>query len=180
MHTNHKHRHDGTGLQATSYEANTRVLAMQVAFDDLPFNASKSSSQKREYWEKSRRLQHGTLVALWWETPNADPAQPPTDPCITFAVISARDVEQLVPRREDDQRPRLGIRYLATSSGSCRLCWVPQWCLAGASRSCSLLCSHKRLQLESWRCYQALFQEFPRVSAHPVSLYRCSCVFGMS
>ena len=77
----------------------------QVAFDDLPFNTGKTSGQRREYWEKSRRLQHGTLVALWWDSP----AQQASAPCITFATISMRNEQQLAPR-EAGHRPQIGIR----------------------------------------------------------------------
>ena len=76
-------------------------VGLQVAFDDFPCNSSKTIGQRREYWEKSRRLQHGTLVALWWNSPAA-PAQtglPATSPCITFATIAARDEQQLALKR---------------------------------------------------------------------------------
>ena len=91
------------------------TLHLQVAFDDLPFNINKSSSQRREYWDRSRRLQHGTLMALWWGTPATDTGspdsnQPATEPCITFAVISVRDPDQLAPKGETEQRPSIGIR----------------------------------------------------------------------
>ncbi len=87
------------------------TLGWQVAFDDLPFNTGKTSGQRREYWEKSRRLQHGTLVALWWDSPAATPprAQQASDPCITFATISMRNEQQLAPR-EAGHRPQIGIR----------------------------------------------------------------------
>lgn len=86
-------------------------LTVQVEFDDLPINCNKTTTQRREYWERSRRLQHGTLVALWWETP-VEPhteGQPATDPCITFATISIRDAQQLAPR-EAGLRPKIHIR----------------------------------------------------------------------
>lgn len=88
---------------------------LQVAFDDLPFNSNKTHSQKREYWDRSRRLQHGTLVALWWEAPvsdtgSADTNQTAREPCIIFAVISVRDPDQLAPKGEAVQRPSIGIR----------------------------------------------------------------------
>ncbi|KAL3153759.1 hypothetical protein ABBQ32_013348 [Trebouxia sp. C0010 RCD-2024] len=87
----------------------------EVAFDDLPCNSNKTRSQKHEYWDRSRRLQHGTLVALWWETPvtdtgSADTNQTAREPCITFAVISVRDPDQLAPKGEPMQRPSIGIR----------------------------------------------------------------------
>lgn len=87
------------------------TLGWQVAFDDLPFNSGKTSGQRREYWEKSRRLQHGTLVALWWDSPAATPPRPQqaSDPCITFATISIRNEQQLAPR-EPGHRPQIGIR----------------------------------------------------------------------
>ncbi|KAL0023606.1 hypothetical protein WJX77_006297 [Trebouxia sp. C0004] len=83
----------------------------EVAFDDLPFNTGKTSGQRREYWEKSRRLQHGTLVALWWDRSAATRprAQQASDPCITFATISMRNEQQLAPR-EAGHRPQIGIR----------------------------------------------------------------------
>ncbi|KAL0023688.1 hypothetical protein WJX79_001943 [Trebouxia sp. C0005] len=83
----------------------------EVAFDDLPFNTGKTSGQRREFWEKSRRLQHGTLVALWCDSPAATRprAQQASDPCITFATISTRNEQQLAPR-EAGHRPQIGIR----------------------------------------------------------------------
>ena len=81
---------------------------LQVAFDDLPINANKTCGQRREYWEKSRRLQHGTLVALWWEQPQKG-ANTPAQPCITFATISMRNEQQLAPR-EAGERPQIGLR----------------------------------------------------------------------
>ena len=97
------------------------VHILQVAFDDLPFNSNKTHTQKREYWDRSRRLQHGTLVALWWETPvtgagSDDTNQTAREPCIIFAVISVRDPDQLAPKGEPVQRPSIGIRY-ATGPG---------------------------------------------------------------
>ena len=95
----------------------TNVKAMkfgtlQVAFDDLPINHGKTQKQREEYWDRSRRLQHGTLVALWWETPSLQEAQPQPaiNPCITFATISLREKEQLAPR-DVTLRPRICIRY---------------------------------------------------------------------
>lgn len=83
----------------------------QVAFDDLPINAGKTTTQRREYWEKSRRLQHGTLVALWWEQPSQKPtsSNDSSAPCITFATISMRNEQQLAPR-ESGANPQLGVR----------------------------------------------------------------------
>ena len=85
---------------------------LQVAFDDLPINAGKTTTQRREYWEKSRRLQHGTLVALWWEQPSQKPtsSNDSSAPCITFATISMRNEQQLAPR-ESGANPQLGVRY---------------------------------------------------------------------
>ena len=84
----------------------------QVSFEDLPINAGKTATQRREYWEKSRRLQHGTLVALWWEQPSEKhtSSNNSTAPCITFATISMRNEQQLAPR-EAGVKPHVGIRY---------------------------------------------------------------------
>lgn len=97
---------------------------LQVAFDDLPFNSNKTHSQKREYWERSRRLQHGTLVALWWETSvkdtaSTDAGQAAREPCIIFAVISVRDPDQLAPKGEPVQRPCIGIRSATSPVAYC-------------------------------------------------------------
>lgn len=84
------------------------VTNLQVAFDDLPVNAGKTCTQRREYWEKSRRLQHGTLIALWWQQPCSASGTNP-EPCITFATITMRDQQQLAPR-EAGERPQIGVR----------------------------------------------------------------------
>lgn len=81
---------------------------MQVAFDDLPVNAGKNCNQRREYWEKSRRLQHGTLIALWWQQPGSASAAN-AEPSITFATITLRNQQQLAPR-EAGERPQIGVR----------------------------------------------------------------------
>ena len=86
------------------------VNGLQIAFDDVPVNTGKTKIQREEYWERSRRLQHGTLVALWWETQETQ-AGSELDPCITFATISVRNEQELAPG-DVATRPRICIRYV--------------------------------------------------------------------
>lgn len=74
-------------------------LYPQIEFDDLPWLSKKSPRQKLAWWERSRRLQHGTLVCLWVEKP---------DPKLFFGVIAQRKVEHLA--QNDGRRPIIGIR----------------------------------------------------------------------
>ncbi len=79
------------------------MLPVQVSFDELDMNRNKSVGQRKEYWEATKRLQHGTLVALWW----ADRIN--GRPCILFAAVEDRDAGKLAPRIPG-ARPSIGIR----------------------------------------------------------------------
>ena len=85
---------------------------LQIAFDDVPINNGRTKKQREEYWERSRRLQHGTLIALWWEIQNTE-AGVELEPCITFATISVRNEQELAPE-DAATRPRICVRYKAS------------------------------------------------------------------
>ena len=72
----------------------------------------KSRADRQAFWEKTRRLQHGTLVLLWTETPSQDPrsARGAVDVKVTPCVISDREVDHLAPF-SPNRRPALGLRY---------------------------------------------------------------------
>ena len=40
------------------------VFPPQVAFDELESNLRKTAERQRDFWSKTKRLQHGTLVCL--------------------------------------------------------------------------------------------------------------------
>jgi hypothetical protein len=77
---------------------------VQISFDDMPHLEGRSHEQRRMAWERSRRLQHGTLVTLWSEG-----AAGPTSPCLLTAVIAKRDLTDLAPKDPRD-RPSICIR----------------------------------------------------------------------
>lgn len=88
-------------------------------------NAQKTIPERQAFWEKSKRLQHGTLVLLWIETPSKDPASArgAVDVKITPCVISDRDEEQLAPR-DRSKTPAIGLRYSCTHWGLSSFCVV--------------------------------------------------------
>ena len=100
------HDSDGVTAVATSF-----CSILQVAFDDLHLNAKSTASQKRVFWESSRRLQQGNLVVLWRDSKLNQAAAPEEfrQPSMTFATVSQRD-EMKLARFE---RPVISIRYLS-------------------------------------------------------------------
>ena len=86
-------------------------------FDDLPHHATQSRRDRQAFWEKTRRLQHGTLVLLWTQTASPDPdsLKGTSDVKITPYIISDRDVNCLAPS-DRKRRPAVGLRYLL---------WIP-------------------------------------------------------
>jgi hypothetical protein len=86
-------------------------LLLQISFDDLPRQVGQSPQQRRDFWERSRRLQHGTLVTLWSEPADA------LTPHLIVAVIAKRDLDQLAPKNPDI-RPSIGIRWVSLCRGN--------------------------------------------------------------
>lgn len=74
--------------------------AFQIEFDDVPWLVRKNRRQREFWWERSRRLQHGTLVCLWIGTD--------ARPILYFGVIADRDVENLAG--PDGEKPKIGVR----------------------------------------------------------------------
>lgn len=70
---------------------------LQVSFSRLSQHSTSSKGQMLSFWERSRRLGHGTLVSLWREVAEG--------PLITFAVVAQRDTKALA-----EQRPSIGLR----------------------------------------------------------------------
>ena len=83
-----------------------KTAGSQVSFDDLPANQRRSTAERRAFWEGSKRLAKGSLVALWFHRDNSD------QPGIMFATVEHRDPEYLAPR-DQAARPSIGIRYVA-------------------------------------------------------------------
>ena len=69
-----------------------------MSFDDLAEHGKKKVGERRAFWERSKRLGHGTLVSLWREVDGA--------PVVTFAVVADRDAKELAGTR----RPAVGLK----------------------------------------------------------------------
>lgn len=80
-------------------------MLLQLQFDELEMNRKKSAKQRKAFWEATKRLQHGTLVALWWADRNSG------RPCILFAAVEDRDAGKLAPK-DPGARPCIGVRCL--------------------------------------------------------------------
>ncbi|GBF88382.1 hypothetical protein Rsub_01094 [Raphidocelis subcapitata] len=80
--------------------------SLPVSFD-VPRRLQRSDrSERLRWWDRTRQLGHGALVALWIEGRGARGAPPP-QPALLFGVVCQRDVQQLAPA--GNGRPRLGI-----------------------------------------------------------------------
>lgn len=86
------------------------VHELQVTFDALPSN-HKSVAERQAFWEKTRRLGHGTLVLLWTEAPLQGPghAKGAFQVMVIPCIVSDRDVDCLAPRQQK-RRPAIGLR----------------------------------------------------------------------
>ena len=94
-------------------------VSLQVSFDDLPSHQSKKPQELVEFWKMTKRLQHGTLVQLWTETPSTetDAAPESVNIKIISCVISERE-EQLLAPRQHNRRPTIGLRlYVIVCTG---------------------------------------------------------------
>ncbi|KAL0048508.1 hypothetical protein WJX82_004826 [Trebouxia sp. C0006] len=82
-----------------------------VSFDDLPSKHSKKPQERVEFWKMTKRLQHGTLVQLWTETPSTETDAAPESfhVKIISCIISERH-EHLLASRQHNQRPNIGLR----------------------------------------------------------------------
>lgn len=78
---------------------------MQVSFDALPHSGKQSPRELEDFWDKSKRLQKGTLVSLWRDVIGPDGV---SKPAICFATVVDREPKQLAPRA--GHRPSIGIR----------------------------------------------------------------------
>jgi len=94
-------------------------LLLQIEFDDAPQLATASLERRRDWWQHTKQLQHGSLVALWWDgdsssSSSSGPAGSTTQgaalPNVMFATVSERDEKQLAAQGEPRKRPQLGIR----------------------------------------------------------------------
>ena len=86
---------------------------LQVTFDDVSSNQKTTLAERQAFWEKTRRLGHGTLVLLWTEAPSTGPGhvRGAVDVRITPCVVSDRDVERLALRdRNVLRRPAIHLR----------------------------------------------------------------------
>ena len=80
---------------------------LQVEFDDLPGSnyASKSHEQRLTFWEKTKRLAHGTLVTLLWLAPDGCSSEH-----MVFGTVSVRDAQDLAAGQ--GRKSRLGIGWV--------------------------------------------------------------------
>lgn len=85
-------------------------------------HVKKSLPDCQAFWEKTRRLQHGTLVLLWSEGSSQVSEGPNSavDVKIVPCVVSDREVDQLAPRNQN-RRPALGLRYQQQLLQRCHL-----------------------------------------------------------
>ncbi|GMH38367.1 hypothetical protein BSKO_06251 [Bryopsis sp. KO-2023] len=76
-------------------------VSYKVEFDTLPFLSNQSNTKRQRWWEKTKRLQHGTLCCLWSEGTD----QGVNQPNIIFGIVSERKVNLLATNR-----PELSLR----------------------------------------------------------------------
>ena len=83
----------------------TSLTWVQVEFDDLPGSSysSMNREQRLAFWEKTKRLAHGTLVTLLWLAPDGRSSQH-----MVFGTVSVRDARDLAAGQ--GRRSRGGVR----------------------------------------------------------------------
>lgn len=88
------------------------LYELQVTFDDVLFGHKSSDAERQAFWEKTRRLGHGTLVLLWTEIALQGPglAEGAFEVKVTPCVVSDRDIYRLSPPRRR-RRPAIHLRY---------------------------------------------------------------------
>ena len=91
------------------------VTAVQIEFDDAPQLANATWERRRDWWQHTKQLQHGSLVALWWDgdsngSSGITDGNGPALPNIMFATICERDEKQLAAKGEPRRRPQLAIK----------------------------------------------------------------------
>ena len=86
----------------------------QIEFDDVPQLAGASLGRRREWWSQTKQLQHGSLVALWWDGSSGGTgggagagvgSAAPLPLHMMFATVCDRDINLLVAKGEPRPRP---------------------------------------------------------------------------
>lgn len=86
---------------------------LQVEFDDVPQLSSAAHKRRREWWRQTKQLQHGSLVALWWDGDhhcNSSSSGVGALPNLMFATVCDRQDNLLASPAEPRRRPQLGLR----------------------------------------------------------------------
>ena len=82
-------------------------LALMVEFDDIVQLRNKSKTQRTEFWGKSKRLQHGSLICLTWTFPNGQTG-------LSFTTVTHRNPEEMA----ESPRPSIGLGILGDGDKS--------------------------------------------------------------
>lgn len=85
----------------------------QLEFDELRSTAGRSVRDRVDFWERSKRLERGTLVCLMAVRPGRG-AQP-AEERLVFGTVAEREPKELA---RAGGRPLLGIRYAAAATES--------------------------------------------------------------
>ena len=92
---------------------NPPILAgQQVEFDELRSTLGRSVRDRADFWERSKRLAHGTLVCLLAVRPPGGGM--PGEERMVFVTVAQRDPKELA---RAEGRPLLGIRWAARCAG---------------------------------------------------------------
>ncbi|CAD7696268.1 unnamed protein product [Ostreobium quekettii] len=100
-----------TNARSRGIDSNHRSgIHFLVEFDDIPTVQNLNQKRRAAWWDNTKRLQHGTLVCLWYEeegqaTKPGDSATPQP----LLGVICERNTDLLAPKRP--RRASIGIRF---------------------------------------------------------------------
>jgi hypothetical protein len=114
-----------TNAQVVDIAANLRSgVHFILEFENPQHLAAKRLPERRAFWEKTRRLEHGTLVCLAVEAEQGMR--------LVLGIVCERSAEALAPAAAG-QRPRLGIRRAPPPPGCRALLRPPGWGCAAIS-----------------------------------------------
>lgn len=129
-----------------------------MTFDELDGNLRKTPEQRHDFWFKTKRLQHGTLVCLLQPGGGDGGADR-----LLFATICQRDVDRLAPRSpQPGFRPSIGLRRVWgwavgaqlewTSTGPVSVSLLPTLCCCHSHAAWALGPATQRTCARWWGC----------------------------
>ncbi|KXZ53505.1 hypothetical protein GPECTOR_7g955 [Gonium pectorale] len=112
------------GLEVTRYDG--VVVRVCPSINRPPASAAGSRQAVAKWWERNKRLSHGTLVCFWWEPPGTAGAVatgggaagsargPLVEPRLVVGVVAQRD-PKLLSGEAAGGRPLVGLRLISAA-----------------------------------------------------------------